>query len=171
MNISIRTATLNDINTLRNFSIVAFNHAYAEHNTAADMENYLTTHFSEEITRAELQDASLHFLVAYDNEELVGYAKLNLACEPQTGVKNPVEIARLYTKPEYIGRGIGKMMLRAVEEYALANGHDAIWLSAWQRNFKAINFYQREGFRIHGLTQFQLGDDVQDDFVMLKMVI
>lgn len=168
MNISIRTATLNDANALRVFSIIAFNRAYAEHNTAADMQNYLTTHFSEERVHDELLDSSLHFLVAHENEELVGYAKLNLACEPQTGVKNPIEIARLYTKPEYIGRGIGKKMLRAVEEFALSNGYDAIWLSAWQRNFKAVNFYQREGYRIHGLTQFRLGDNIQDDFVMLK---
>jgi len=170
MNISIRTATLNDANALRVFSIAAFNHAYAEHNTAADMQNYLTTHFSEEKVHDELLDASLHFFVAHENEELVGYAKLNLACEPQTGVKNPVEIARLYTKPEYIGRGIGKMMLRAVEEFALSNGYDAIWLSAWQRNFRAVNFYQREGFRITGTLQFVLGVDVQDDFLMWKRV-
>ena len=100
----------------------------------------------------------------------MGYAKLNPKCDAQEGAEHPLEIARLYTRPARIGKGIGKQLIRAVEEYARNNGHDAIWLGVWQRNFRAVNFYQREGFRIAGTLQFVLGVDVQDDFQMLKWV-
>lgn len=167
---TIRPSLISDLPALRNLSIAAFTHAYAAFNTEADMKNYLANHFSEDAMLAEQNDPSLHFLLAFQNDELVGYAKLDLESKPQGKAVRPIEIARLYTKPELIGRGIGKQMIAAVETYARKNGFDAIWLGVWQRNFRAVNFYQREGFRITGLTQFLLGDDLQDDFVMMKKV-
>jgi GNAT superfamily N-acetyltransferase len=134
------------------------------------MQLYISTHFTEEALSVELDDPAKHFLLAFDNDELVGYAKLNLKGEKRDWGNHPLEIARLYTHPNRIGQGIGKHLMNAIEEYARFNQHDAIWLSAWQKNYKAVNFYQREGFRIIGTLQFVLGVDVQDDFLMMKKV-
>lgn len=168
--ITIRPAYISDLPALRILSIAAFVHAYAAQNTEEDMRKYVTTHFSEEKMLAEFAETTLHFLLAFENEELVGYTKLKFDSGVKGRAERPLEIARFYTKPERIGRGIGKQMLAAVEDYARANKYDAIWLGVWQKNFKAINFYQREGLRILETTQFVLGEDVQDDFVMMKKV-
>lgn len=168
MSISIRTARYSDEVSLRELSIASFVHAYAAHNTETDMQNYLATHFSEQAIQAELSDPSLCFLLAFEQEELVAYAKLVVADSGRIPDHKPIEIARLYTKPELIGGGIGVQMIKAIAEIAGAKGCDSICLDVWQKNFRAINFYQREGFRICGLTQFRLGDDLQDDFVMIR---
>lgn len=166
----IRPAQLSDLFALRELSIDAFRNAYADENTPEDMRLYISAHFSEEALLEELNDPHKHFILAFDNDELVGYAKLNLKSEQQYGLEHSLEIARLYTKPQRIGQGIGKQLVASVEEYARIHKHDAIWLGVWQRNFRAVNFYQREGFRITGTLQFVLGVDVQDDFLMLKRV-
>lgn len=168
--LTIRRSQLSDLNALRKLSIDSFVKAYAAFNTDEDMENYLSSNFSEEKTREELADPRLVFLLALASDELVGYVKLNLHPGAKGRAKNPVEILRLYAHPEKTGMGIGKEILHAVEQFANSNDHDAVCLDVWQKNFRAVNFYQREGFAICGLTQFVLGKDVQDDFVMIKLI-
>jgi GNAT superfamily N-acetyltransferase len=134
------------------------------------MRKYVSENFSEEKLNEELASEKIAILIGEDKHGIVAYVKLVKSPERKTEAGNPVEIARLYTRVHLIGQGIGKSMLEAVEYYAEENGHDAICLDVWQKNFKAINFYQREGFRICGTTQFVLGSDVQDDFVMIRKI-
>ncbi len=164
----IRTPHISDLLDLRELSIASFVHAYGQFNTAEDMENYLSTNFTEENLRKEISDPELHFLLAFEKGELVGYVKLNLQSKPKGDAIRPLEILRLYTKPNLIGGGIGKEILQAVGKFAKARDYDSVRLDVWQKNFRAVNFYQREGFKICGTTQFLLGKDVQDDFVMIK---
>lgn len=168
MKLAIRRSQISDLNSLRELSIDSFVNAYAAFNTEEDMQYYLSTNFSAEKIQEELSDPNLVFLLAVEQDEVVGYVKLGIDPGTKAGATKPVEILRLYTRPDRIGKGIGKIILGGVEEYARANNHDAICLDVWQKNFRAVNFYQREGFSICGLTQFVLGKDVQDDFVMIK---
>jgi diamine N-acetyltransferase len=134
------------------------------------MRKYVSENFSEEKLNEELTSEKITMLIGEDKHGIVAYVKLVKSPERKSGAVNPVEIARLYTRTNLIGQGIGKSMLEAVEYYASENGYDAICLDVWQKNFKAVNFYQREGFRICGTTQFVLGNDVQDDFVMIRKI-
>ena len=43
-----------------------------------------------------------------------------------------------------------------------------IWLSVWQKNKKAINFYRKNGFRENGTHPFVIGHDEQIDYIMSK---
>lgn len=166
----IRRAEITDAETLRVLAVESFVHAYAAYNTESDMQNYLASNFSIEKIEEELADEQLVFLLAYEGNRLTGYVKLNRSIGARGGADNPLEISRLYTAPSQIGRGIGKKILQAAEEFARANGCDALCLDVWQKNYRAVNFYQREGFSICGLTQFRLGDDIQDDFVMIRRI-
>lgn len=170
MQLTIRPAGISDFIHLRHLSVDTFVRAYASFNTDEDMQNYLSANFSEEKLREEITDPNLVYFLAFSGDELVGYVKLNLHPGSKGGANNPVEIARLYSHPEKTGKGIGKAILNVVEEYARSKKHDAVVLDVWQKNFRAVNFYQREGFTICGLTQFVLGKDVQDDFVMIKRI-
>ena len=46
-----------------------------------------------------------------------------------------------------------------------------IWLDVWKKNTRAINFYKYCGFQIKKEWIFQLGDDLQDDYIMEKNII
>jgi GNAT superfamily N-acetyltransferase len=166
----IRRAVANDLAALRELAISAFTNAYAAHNTESDMRNYIADNFSKEVLLSEINNREIVILVAEDETGLRGYAKLIAAANEQLPFQNPLEIARLYSAVSAIRSGTGKKLVAYIRQYAVENGHDGIWLGAWQKNFRSVNFYQREGFRIAGITQFVLGEDVQDDFVMAMKV-
>jgi diamine N-acetyltransferase len=165
----IRRTSLDDLCQMSRLSESAFRHAYAWYNTPEDMNRYVRDHFSEEQLRKEFLDLDLLYFIAVENEEIAGYIKLNLRPEEFTDCGNrPLEIARLYTKVNLTGKGIGKKLVEESERFAKKNGFDSLCLGVWQKNEKAVKFYLREGFEIKGVTTFTLGADVQDDFVMLK---
>lgn len=166
----IRVATTADLVSLRKLAIDAFINAYAVFNKETDMQQYLKENFSEDVLRAELTNPEIVILIAEQENEILGYVKLVPGGSEDLKCKRPIEIARLYSAVHAIGNGIGKKLVTAVYDFARKNNYDGIWLGVWQKNFRAVNFYQREGFRITGVTVFKLGDDVQDDFVMATKV-
>jgi diamine N-acetyltransferase len=166
----IRRAVADDLAALRELAISAFTNAYAAHNTESDMRNYIADNFSEEVLLSEINNREIVILVVEDETGLRGYAKLVAAANEQLSFQNPLEIARLYGAVSAIRSGTGKKLVEYIRQYAVEKGYDGIWLGAWQKNFRSVNFYQREGFRIAGITQFVLGEDVQDDFIMAMKV-
>lgn len=168
MSIQIRQAVPEDLSALRELSIRSFVTAYAAHNTEEDMEQYLRENFSEETLASELSDPRFVYLLAMEGTQISGYIKLDCAVVQKEFGRRPIEIARLYTDPVLLSKGIGHRMIDAAVEFARSENHDVIWLGVWQNNFRAVNFYQREGFRIFGIVKFVLGKDVQEDFVMTR---
>lgn len=167
---NIRVASTADLLELRQLAIDAFINAYAIFNKETDIQQYLKENFNEEVLRAELSNPEILILVAEQENEILGYVKLVPGGGEDLKFDRPIEIARLYSAVRAIGNGIGKKLVAAVCDFARKNNYDGIWLGVWQKNFRAVNFYQREGFRITGVTVFNLGDDVQDDFVMAMKV-
>jgi len=51
---------------------------------------------------------------------------------------------------------------------AAERGAATIWLSVWDRNPRAIAFYRKVGFVDAGFVSFRLGNEVQNDFLMVK---
>jgi ribosomal protein S18 acetylase RimI-like enzyme len=43
-----------------------------------------------------------------------------------------------------------------------------VWLDVWERNTRAIEFYEKQGFTIVGEQDFVLGSDVQRDLLMAR---
>lgn len=165
-----RFATLSDAKKLRTLSEDTFRHAYAAFNTQEDMETYCAKHFSLAQIEKEIEDAQTKFILALEDDEILGYVKLNHAPELTTGTRKPLELARLYTRVDLIGKGTGRQLVDEAVRYAQENDFDALCLSVWQKNPKAIKFYEREKFVIAGTTQFLLGNDLQDDFVMVRTI-
>ena len=51
-------------------------------------------------------------------------------------------------------------------EVARQSGKRFAWLGVWEKNEKAIGFYQARGFRRSGTHDFMLGEDRQTDMIM-----
>jgi ribosomal protein S18 acetylase RimI-like enzyme len=58
--------------------------------------------------------------------------------------------------------------MQASVAIAQAQGKQAIWLGVWEHNQRAIQFYTAWGFEKVGEHDFQLGNDVQRDWIMQK---
>jgi ribosomal protein S18 acetylase RimI-like enzyme len=45
-----------------------------------------------------------------------------------------------------------------------------VWLGVWEKNLRAISFYEKNGFIAFDQHIFQLGDDRQTDIMMKKLI-
>lgn len=163
----IRRAASDDVTLIAEFGARTFAKAFAADNRPQDITQYIAENFSTNQIEHELSDPRSIFLLAFEDERVVGYVKLRDGKKPDF-VKSPepVELVRIYIESNLIGAGYGSALLRACLEAARETGYRSIWLSVWERNTRAIKFYERWGFTKLGTQKFILGEDIQTDIVM-----
>ena len=169
--VDIVRATTADAARLATLAAATFSDTFAADNTADDMAAYLAQTFGERRQRDELEAPGNLVLFAERDGQTVGYAMLRDGAAPScVDGDAPLEIARLYAIRGAIGSGIGSALMSACLETAAERGRDVLWLGVWERNARAIAFYERWGFRDVGSQSFQLGTDRQTDRVMMRRV-
>jgi ribosomal protein S18 acetylase RimI-like enzyme len=83
----------------------------------------------------------------HQDHELAGYMKLNSgAAQTVEGKAGTLEIERIYVLAKFHGKQMGKRLLQHAIDVAKEAAYDTIWLGVWERNTKAIAFYERNGF-------------------------
>lgn len=156
-----------DVFELQNISRTTFTETFAEHNSADDLNNYLNEQLSINKLSEELHNPSSSFYFAYDDEKLVGYLKLNCsAAQTELIDRNAFEIERIYILKEYFGKGLGQFLLNKAIEIGKEMHPSYIWLGVWEKNARAIRFYEKNGFKVFSSHLFTLGNDVQTDLLM-----
>lgn len=146
---------------------------YAAVNTAQDMKLHLERSYAPALQRDEIENVSMLTIVAEDDGRLTGFAQGRYSTAPPclgalaTPPRRPWEILRFYVQRDWHGRGLARALMDSARAGAGAAGADAVWLSVWKRNERAQTFYRKCGFHPIGETTFTLGEDVQQDYVML----
>lgn len=164
---TLRPATSDDLGDLLHVARTAFLQAFTAGNKPENVRAYLDEAFTLSQFGGELANPASTFILAEVEGELVGYTKVNLV-PAQTDVHDPesLEIARLYVLEEYLGLGVGKILLEAAIDFAKRNRKKYIWLGVWENNARAIRFYEKNGFRKFGSHPFPFGDEIQNDWLM-----
>jgi GNAT superfamily N-acetyltransferase len=149
-----------------------FYDTFAPHNTPENMEQFLQTEFAREKLMEQVGAPRNTFLLAWCDDQPVGYTRLYEGAELPRGIASTasIEIARLYAEQHAIGKGIGKALMETSIEVARAKGKEWIWLGVWEHNLRAIAFYQKMGFEIFDRHIFLLGQDVQYDWWMRRQL-
>jgi len=164
---NIRYGTPADSTLLAEMGAKTFYDSFAKDNTPEDTALYLERSFSPEIQLAQLSDPETVYLIAEMDDQAVGYAKLNLNRDPNSQVNTKtLELERIYSIQEYIGRGVGGKLIQACIDEASQRGCDSLWLGVWEKNPRAIAFYKKWGFKEIGTHTFVLGKDPQRDYIM-----
>lgn len=172
-NIVVRRAEAEDIDGLADFAARAFRDTFEADNDVRNIDDYLRSSLTIKNLRDGFNDASNVFLIALqDGEDVpVGYATLcTNGRDPSIESQNAIEIERIYADKRVIGRGVGAALMRACLNVAEGLGCEAIWLGVWERNERAIRFYERWQFVTVGVRQFVLGSELQDDLVMVRQL-
>jgi len=167
----IRTAVPGDADTLAALAERTFRDTFADDNAPDDIAAYVSEAFSRARIRTELSDDANTFLLAFidGEDEPAGYAKLRTGSgDPSVAGLAPVELQRLYVTRSTIGRGVGAALMQASLDTARRAGHRTIWLGVWERNPRAIAFYEQWEFAKVGAHEFTLGSDVQTDLIMAR---
>jgi len=86
----------------------------------------------------------------------------------QTELTDPTafEIERIYVLKPYLGKGMGNFLMDAALEIAYKMKPSYVWLGVWEKNERAIRFYEKYGFKVFGSHLFSLGNDIQTDLLM-----
>ena len=169
--ISIREATAADNVLLSQLGWQAFAEAFAPDNNPADMAAYLPSAFSPDLQAADLADLRCLFWIVYVGETPIGYVKLYAGPAPACiSQQNQLKIARLYLLQAWWGQAIGPELLRQCLQYAQEKRFASVWLTVWSKNERALTLYRKFGFEIVGEEDFVLGQDVQLDYIMEKVL-
>lgn len=169
--IEIKAASQDDLSLLITMGRETFNAAFAEENTTDNMSAYLDKAFAREKMERELSDTSSQFYLAYEGSIPVGYAKVRESDEVKGLIREPaIELERIYVVSEYQGKKVGVALLEKCIEYGNKKGFHWIWLGVWERNLRAQKFYQDWGFEKFATHPFEMGTDLQTDWLMKKRI-
>ena len=169
----LRPATRADAAQLTALAERTFRDTFAADNASADMDAYVRDALSLARVTAELEDPASTFVLAFvgDAAEPAGYTKLRASSsDPSVTGPDPIELERIYVDRRVLGQGVGAVLMQRCLDDARAMGRRTVWLGVWERNARAIAFYERWGFRIVGDHIFQLGADAQRDLIMERHV-
>ena len=164
---NLRYGKPEDANVLAEIGAKTFYDAYVK---AVDKENLkmvIRGTFSEERQLEEINNPDTIFLIAEVDGKTAGYTKLLMnASNEYVNSRNPMELSRIYLLQEYIGKGIGRELIRRCVDEAMQRGCDSLWLGVWENNQNAIGFYRKLGFRAVGSHAFKFGNEMQIDLIL-----
>ena len=148
-----------------------FDQAFRELNNQKDFDAYVSHAFSLDTISAEVMDSRAEFFIALKKNEPVGYFKLYAGPAPECVTSRPaIELARLYALKNQWGQGVGQTMMEEALALSRGRGFAAIWLSSWKKNHRGNAFYGKWGFDVVGEQTFTIGGDVQQDFVLSRVL-
>lgn len=162
----LRRAVSDDAAALAELGARTFADTFASQNTPEDMALYLSRTYTADLQRSEIEDSDIVTLVAEEDGALIGFAQLRGSLEAY----GDVELARLYVDRGHHGRGLAQTLMSAAIDAARDLGGDTLWLGVWERNARAIRFYEKCGFVDVGSHPFLVGNDLQTDRVMTFVI-
>lgn len=166
-NFKIRKATKNDLKNIHTIAVTTFLETYSSVNSEENMLNYLSENYSLEQLTQEINNPFSEFHLAVLDHKIIGFLKINFG-EAQTEIKDKqsVEIERIYVLREFHGKKIGQFLFEKALAVAKTRQAKYLWLGVWEKNPKAIRFYQKNNLTEFDKHIFKLGNDEQIDIMM-----
>jgi diamine N-acetyltransferase len=160
----IRFATAADAPQLAAFAAQALTDTYRGLDDPQEIADYVAEHFPPGVVAGVIGDPACSTLLARVGDQLAGYAVVRAEPAPAcvTGPA-PLQLWRLYLGEGFIGQGLGARLMRAVHAEAARRGAQTLWLGVYDRNVRAVSFYERFGFTKVGGREFLFGGRVYID--------
>jgi len=169
--IIVREATIKDAELIADMSRETFYDSFAAQNSKEDMDIFLAETFTKDVLMKEVGAERNIFFLAYEDDEPVGYVRIRENnIPPALGTDRAIEVARIYAVKNSIGKGVGRALMQKCIDFAILKNHHTIWLGVWEHNQRAIDFYTHWGFEKFAEHDFILGNDVQKDWLMKKLL-
>jgi ribosomal protein S18 acetylase RimI-like enzyme len=163
-NIKITLVSLEDYKSVQSIGRETFYETFADSNSEEDMQKYISESFSDGKVKEELSNVDSLFFIAWEDNVPIGYLKINTG-KSQTELQDPhaVEIERIYVKAAHHGKKVGQLLYDKALEIAQQTNKESIWLGVWEKNPRAIRFYEKNGFIAFDKHIFKMGNDEQID--------
>ena len=163
-NFHVRPASTGDAEALSVFAIRLFQSGGRPGADPAHIQQYVDEHLQPQHFLEIIADPNLVLLVAESDSVLVGFVLMANSASHRLVAGNASELRKLYVDPSLHGKGVADALVQA----GLAHTLSRVWLSVFSENPRAVRFYERCGFRVIGRHVFVVGEDPQEDFVLLR---
>jgi len=143
----VRKAHRCDAKQLAAIAEETFREAFAAASIPEDMALHCRTSYSEAIQAEEIANPNMVTLLCEQGGRLVGFAQLRWGKAPGCVVADaPGELQRLYVVRDCHGKGVAHDLMNACIDEMAIHRTDVVWLGVWERNPRAIAFYEKFGF-------------------------
>lgn len=114
------------------------------------------------ILKSELENINSHYIVAIENDEILGFAGIIVSLDDS-------EITNIVVKKDKRKKGIGSLLLERLIEMTKNLKRDTISLEVNERNYPAISLYESFDFKQLGRRKkYYNGKD--DAIIMTKKI-
>jgi ribosomal protein S18 acetylase RimI-like enzyme len=130
--------------------------------TQAQMDYMMDWMYSAESLGRQMKEGNRFFLIKHDNNT-AGYMSIS-------NTNGDLFLHKFYIDLEYHRLNIGTIALHlGLAEFA---GAKTMRLQVNRKNYKAINFYFKNGFTIEKAEDFDIGNNyLMEDFVLVKQLV
>lgn len=115
----------------------------------------------------DLGNPAIRFHLAIEDDEVAGYAKLGDSwLGAELAPPGTLQLMQIYVASGWHGKGVAHRLMDWAIASARARGADALVLTVWEVNDRALAFYRRLGFVHIGDYDFRTGTQIDRDLVM-----
>jgi ribosomal protein S18 acetylase RimI-like enzyme len=169
--VRIRQGAASDAPALAGFAARVFIEAFGADTRPTDLRAHLAATFGVMQQARELTDPAVNTLLAEDRQTIVAYAQVRRSTPPACVTHaRPIELQRFYVDRPAHGNGVAQWLMAEVFQAAHRFQGRHLWLSTWERNARAMAFYEKVGFTTVGRADFLVGTDRQRDRIMVAEV-
>jgi ribosomal protein S18 acetylase RimI-like enzyme len=148
-----------DIQMLADIGRISFVESHGNSASEADINEYVKKNYTYEAIKEEIRDPKNIYHIIYRDELPAGYSKI-IYNVPYANipVENVTKLDRIYLLKEFYGLKLGYELFTFNVELSKKNGQAGMWLFVWKENHRAVNFYEKTGFKIIGSHDFKLSE-------------
>lgn len=120
-----------------------------------------TVPWSRNLFENDISNPLAYYVLAVFNNKVIGYCGLYK-------VLDEADITNIAVHPDFRGSGIAQMLLDNIFEHCMLNGIIKITLEVRESNKKAINLYNKKGFKVVGKRKNYYSDNRETAILMTK---
>lgn len=155
--LTVRDATPEDIEAISRVAEQGWTTTYGDLLAKATIEAALAEWYDPTLTRERIEDDAVTYLVAEQDDSVVGYASGTAVDDAVVG------LGSIYVTPEHWGEGIGTALLETFETRWSIHGYDAVRLFVLADNDVGQSFYRGRGYEVVGERETELfGETVEE---------
>ena len=158
---TIRRATRDDTQAIRDVARESWNAAYGDFMTEEVLDELLVEGYAHEVLESAIDSGSVELFVAERDDEVIGYASSEPPDEGETGQVS------IYVDPEHWGDGVGATLLDRACEYLRTQGATAVQDTVLADNEVGVAFYD-EHLERERETTVEMGEEVFDAYVFRR---
>ncbi|WP_339873465.1 GNAT family N-acetyltransferase [Olleya marilimosa] len=155
--IKIIKATSEDSDLIATLGQQTFRESHGNSAPKEDIDRFILNTYNTDTIFKEFENKkALYHLLYYDNQ-LAGFSKIQLQT-PNANISNEniSKLDRIYLLEAFQGKQLGVKLLDFNIALSKQHNQNGLWLVVWVENKKAIQFYNKMGFKIAGAYNFNI---------------